>query len=476
MLKYQREESLMFIGRKEEIRKLKSLLNSDGYKAALLFGRRRVGKTELIKEALRGQDGIIIHCECKKILPSLNLALLEKEVKSLLALPDYVKFADFDDLFNAIFDASKTRKIVFVLDEFSYLPLGGENGVDASLARIIDLRKQDGINLKLIISGSYVDLMQKILDISSPLHGRFDLVEEIHEFDYYDAAKFFPNYSAEEKFIAYSVFGGLPYALSLIDPNLSVIDNIKNQFGVDTSAAILLCQDTIAIESAKVSSLNSVLALIACGKRKFTDLVSVLGKGIRLEYALDKGVKLHFIKKVAPINEENNKKLTFYEFEDNLLRFYCRYVFSSANARSVMGKDLVYQEIIKDDFEKNYLPKSFESVSKEFLIRKNKAGEINPPFFKIGTYSFNDSKARTNVQFDVVTLDKNGYVSYECKYTKERIGLSVLQEEKEQTKESPLPFVKLGFISKTGFDPIVKNEVEGCYSLDDFFAPELDDR
>lgn len=77
------------------------------------------------------------------------------------------------------------------------------------------------------------------------------------------------------------------------------------------------------------------------------------------------------------------------------------------------------------------------------------------------------------MQFDVVTLDKNGYISYECKYTKEQIGLSVLQEEKEQTKDSPLPFVKLGFISKTGFAPMIKNEVKNCYSLDEFFAPEL---
>lgn len=289
------------------------------------------------------------------------------------------------------------------------MPLGREDGVDASLARIIDLRKQDGINLKIIISGSYVDLMQEILESSSPLHGHFNLVEEIHEFDYYDAAKFFPNYSSEDKFIAYSVFGELPYALSLVNPNISIVDNIKEQFGVDTSATTLLCQDTIATESSKIASLNSVLTLITCGKRKYTDLIAALGKDIRIEYALEKGVKLHFLKKIVPINDEKNKKLTFYDFEDNLHRFYYRYVFSNAAACSVMGKDLIYDEVIKDDLEKSYLPSSFESVSKEFLIRKNKAGKINPPFFKIGTYSFNDSKARKNMQFGVVTLDKNGY-------------------------------------------------------------------
>lgn len=132
-------------------------------------------------------------------------------------------------------------------------------------------------------------------------------MEETREFDYYDAAKLFPNYSPEEKFIAYSVFGGLPYALSLIDPNLSIIDNIKEQFGVDTSASILLCQDIVAIESSKIASLNSVLTLIACGKRKYTDLISVLGKDVRIEYTLEKGLKLHFLRKIAPINDEKTK-------------------------------------------------------------------------------------------------------------------------------------------------------------------------
>lgn len=87
------------------------------------------------------------------------------------------------------------------------MPLG-LNGVDASLARVMDRRQSRETKLKIIISGSYIDLRQKLLSQSSPLHGHFDLIEEIHEFDYYDAAKFFPDYSNEDKFIAYSVFGG----------------------------------------------------------------------------------------------------------------------------------------------------------------------------------------------------------------------------------------------------------------------------
>ncbi len=464
----------MFIGRKEEIRKLKELMTDDEYKAMMLFGRRRVGKTEIIKQALMGEEGVILHCECKKVLPSINLSLLEKEAKLALGLPAYTKFSSFDELFDTIFLAAKNQKVIFVLDEFSYLPLGGENGVDASLARIIDLRKSDDLHLKLILSGSYCDLMQNIVDRSSPLHGHFDLIEEIHEFDYYDAAKFFPAYSAEEKFKAYAVFGGLPYALSLVNPNKSVTGNIKDFFGVDTSVMTLLCKEMVESEGAKVASLNSVLNLIALGKHKFSDLVSALGENSRPEYALAKGVGLHFLSKVAPINDERNKKLTYYDFEDNLLRFYFRYVFSNASSLSFMGKDVFYREMIEPDFLKYYLPKVFEKVGREFLIRKNKIGEIHPPFFKIGTYSYNDSRAKKNFQFDVVTQDNNGFISYECKYTKDPIGMAEIREEASQTSSSPMPFYGLGFISKNGFTPEAKAKAKITYSLNEFYDEKLD--
>lgn len=464
----------MFVGRKEEIRKLKELMAGDAYKAMMIFGRRRVGKTEIIKQALEGEEGIILHCECKKVLPSINLSLLEKEAKRVLGLPAYTTFSSYDDLFDAIFLAAKDQKIIFVIDEFSYLPLGGDDGVDASLARLIDLRKGDDLHLKLILSGSYCDLMQNIVDRSSPLHGHFDLIQEIHEFDYYDAAKFFPHYSPEEKFKAYAVFGGLPYALSLVNPSKSVEENIKDCFGVDTSTMMLLCQEMIESEGTKVASLNSVLNLVAVGKHKFSDLVAALGKDSRPEYALSKGVGLHFLTKVSPINDSQNKKLTYYDFDDNLLRFYFRYIFSNGSSISFMGKDLFYQEMVEPDFKKYYLPKAFERVSKDFLIRKNKAGEIKPPFFQIGTYSFNDAKNKKNLQFDVVTQDKNGFASYECKYTKDPIGMDTIHEEEKQTLQSPLPFYRLGYISRNGFTPEAKKRAPITYSLDEFYEERLD--
>ena len=86
----------MFIGRKEETSKLKEFLNDDAFKAGMIYGRRRVGKTEIIKQVLKDEkDSLILHCECKKVLDSINLSLLERETKSALHLPEYVHFSNF---------------------------------------------------------------------------------------------------------------------------------------------------------------------------------------------------------------------------------------------------------------------------------------------------------------------------------------------------------------------------------------------
>jgi len=462
----------MFVGRKEELGILSELLEGDDFKACLIYGRRRVGKSELIKEATKKIDGLLLPFEAKEVVLPLNIRALENLIKEKLSLPSYVHFSNLEEAFEAVFSQAMKQKIVLVLDEFSYLPLGGEDGADASLAKVIDKYRNTQCHLKLIVSGSYVDMLEKMIEKNRPLHGRFDQALKIKEFDYYDASLFFPDYSAEEKFKAYACFSGLPYALSLCDPKKSVEENIIRLYCRPDSILDLFVKETVNAEVSKVEGLNSVLALIGRGKRKFSDILSVLGKDARPEYALEKGVGLGILTKVTPINEPDNRKLTFYSFQDNLLHFYYRYILSSFASRDLMGPENYFREVIKEDLETQYLPLLFEEVSKEFLIRKNREGKIKPPFYQIGTYSYNDKTNRVNFPFDVVTKDKTGFTSYECKYRKEPIGEEVAKEEESQTGSSLLPFYRLGYISKTGFTESFQQKNKLGYSLEDFYACE----
>ena len=136
---------------------------------------------------------------------------------------------------------------------------------------------------------------------------------------------------------------------------------------------------------------------------------------------------------------------------------------------SILAADDFYSEIIEADLKEKYLPKKFESVSREFLIRANKAHKIFPLIYEIGTYSYDDAKRKINRQFDVVTRDKNGYISYECKYTDKLIGNAVIAEEEYQIISSGLNVYKLGFISKNGFADGMDRDKYNLFCLKDFY-------
>jgi hypothetical protein len=177
----------------------------------------------------------------------------------------------------------------------------------------------------------------------------------------------------------------------------------------------------------------------------------------------------------AVISEANNRKLTFYSWEDPLLYFYFRYVMSPSASRDFMGADTYFNEIIAGDLASFYLPTMFERVSGEYLARKNRMGLVDPPISAIGTYFHNDRLKKKNQQFDVVTLDKNGYISYECKYTDAPVGPEVFKEESEQTSGSELPFYRLGFFAKNGFSKGFPKDDCICASLADFYDDKLGD-
>ena len=114
--------------------------------------------------------------------------------------------------------------MIFVLDEYPYIR---ENikGLDSIFQSLVDKYK-DSSKLKLILLGSYVDVMKSLLEKSNPLYGRADLVIDLQQMDYYDSSLFYPAFSEEDKVRIYSVFGGIPYYNRLVDDSKSVKENI----------------------------------------------------------------------------------------------------------------------------------------------------------------------------------------------------------------------------------------------------------
>lgn len=112
--------------------------------------------------------------------------------------------------------------------------------------------------------------------------------------------------------------------------------------------------------------------------------------------------------------------------------FYYRYVFRNASARQLLDPEVFYDRHVSQDFEENYVPHMFEEVCRQYLVRQNRAGNVEPPFDAIGKYWYDDPANKTNGEFDVVTRDPQGYVFYEAKFRKTPITQNMVDEERRR--------------------------------------------
>ena len=459
----------MFIGRDNELKGLSEKLNNDRFESILIYGRRRIGKTELIKEAIKNLNCVSIYFECKLSLLNENLIDFNNEVNRVLNC-DF-RFDSFKIILKFLFDYSRKEKIVLVIDEFPYL-LQSKALIISDIRDLIDEYCMNS-KMKIILSGSLVQVMKNLNDSSSETYGRFTSIIPLTAFDYFDSSKFYDNYSNEEKILMYSVFGGVAFFNSLIDSSLTALDNIKKLILNKNSILQLEVENMVISEVSKISLANSVVNIIGEGNTKYSDIVNRLtsnrSEKVNPDYILKKLIDLEIIEKVYPINEKNNKKRTFYRFKDNLMEFYYRYIYRYKNANSYLTVDDFYDEFVKEDLLSKYLPLKFENISKEFLIRANQKHKISPLFYDIGTYFFNDSKLKINRQFDLVTEDKNGYIAYECKFKDKPLSKKTINEEEYQIISSGLNVYKLGFISKSGFEKNIDQDRYNLFSLDDFY-------
>ena len=152
------------------------------------------------------------------------------------------------------------------------------------------------------------------------------------------------------------------------------------------------------------------------------------------------------------------------------MHFYYRYVFRFIAERNTMTTQDFFDEFVEEDLRARYLPMKFEGIAAEGIARLSRLHRIEPPVHEIGTYSFDDAKAKLNRQFDVVTKDRNGYTSYECKYTDSPVGRQVVEEEERQVKDLDIEFYRLGFVAKSGFEDEVDRGRYVLISLDDLYG------
>ena len=202
----------MFIGRKSELKFLNEIFNKTSFEFGIIHGRRRVGKTTLIKEAIKGKNAIYFLAQ--QANTQTNLENFSKQYGEFMGFGNII-YGSFYDLFKSIFESNN---LIVIIDEFTYLT-EADKSFESVLQGLIDEYKEK-TNIKIIVSGSEIGMYENLFSLSKPLFNRQTFTLHLKECDYYESAQYYQRYNDEDKIRTYAVFGGLPFYLRQIDDSI----------------------------------------------------------------------------------------------------------------------------------------------------------------------------------------------------------------------------------------------------------------
>lgn len=437
----------MFIGRKKELGQLNTELSSwKSRSAVLIYGKRRVGKSTLIKEAAKSFQGVIVNHMCVSSTFEGNMELIYRSVSEALGLPN-IRFGSLLEMMDYL--GSLDKKVLLIIDEYPYLKqTRKKNEVDSYMQVVIDRLPQ---NVKLILCGSYITVMKELLEEGNPLFGRFSLIQHIRDFDYLDAAKFYPELSVRDKVAFYAVFGGSPYVLENLDASLTIRENIERLLLPETGLVRSHIENVMLREIQKTFDAR-ILEILGNGKKRYTEIRDriVTSETGLLDKQLKILLDMETIQKTEPINRRSDKKKQFYEIVDNLMRFYFTFIFGKAGTIARIGEEQFYSRNI-DPVLEQFISRRLEGIALQYFHRAVLLGKY-PEIDDFGSYWYDDPATKTNGEFDCVIRRGEQYDFYECKYYDRPMTLEECHQEKAQLdKIKGIEVSGIGFICTGGF-------------------------
>ena len=439
----------MFIARSEELSKLSGAMRQTDH-ASLVYGKRRVGKTRLIKEALKQQEQSVIYYECIKGTMQENINAFVKLLSELQILTFASSFPSFTDVF--AFLNSLPRSFIIVIDEYPYLSsLADPEIVDSVFQTVIDQRLS---NIHLVISGSQVSVMKDLLKKGNALYGRFQLILHLHELNYRDAALFYPSKTPYEKIAFYCVFGGSPFVLQELREEETLEENISRTILDESSAVFLYVSNLLLTDYSNAVNAERILSVLGNGKKKYSELEKALQANSTgsLAKQLKSLQTMELINQLYPINKPDDSKKKFYEINDNLVRFWYSYLYHNKSALQMIGAKEFFDQYISPTLLSEYVPHRFEDLCRNFFSHLAKSGQL-PGITNIGTYYYDDPLRHRNGEFDIALAFGDQVQLFEAKYYKRPLALSEIHKEAGQIREiEVLKVVHLGFIAVNGFE------------------------
>lgn len=446
-----------FIGRKREMEKLESEYSRDS-SFVVIYGRRRVGKTTLIKEFLKNKAAFYfltteeIESQSMKRLAGV----VARTTKNRLL--QNATFTDWLDLFQVIADYEPEKKKVLVIDEFPYL-VKTNSAFPSILQNAWDEVLKDN-NVMLILSGSLIGMMQKhALSYDSPLYGRRTSQMRLAPLPFTDIYSV-QNLSFTGSVEQYAVTGGVPKYLEFFEDGRELTEQIKD--AVLSKNGFLYEEPFFLLKSESMTAVNyfSIIKAIADGNHKIGKIAGMLGiESSKLTPYLSTLSDLGFVEKRTPVTEKNPEKSRkgLYFIADNFIRFWFRYVYPYKGELELDNMQIVLEEM-KKDFETKFVAFAYEDICKDIFANLCKRGAIDFVPSRIGAYWLNDYVGDTEIDVMAVDNQNKRIFAGVCKYHRNPVDAPVYYALKEKVldageirKSYPGYDIIYGIFSKSGF-------------------------
>jgi len=435
----------MFINRHNELKLLENEYKDKDFKFTVIYGRRRVGKTTLIKNYITPKPHIYF------LVTLQAMPLLLKRFQNQVA--DYLgdeffrglRVESFEQIFAYLVKQAIEQKLIIVIDEFQYLGKM-DSSIPSQFQYIVDelLREK---NIHLILCGSIISMMYaQTLSYSSPLYGRRTSSIKLEALVFEYLGEFFPNRNEIELIELYAVLYGVPKYLELFRDSNNIFESIEQNM-LDKNA--FLYEEPRFILQNEVNepmTYFSILEVIAHGEHKLGNIAGRLERNVQnITSFISKLIELDILYKDVPITEQNpsKSKKGLYFIKDNFFRFWFSYVLPYKSQLELGNSNYALKKI-KGNFS-GFVGKVYEDLSVQYILK-------NYPVLKAGRWW---SK---NQEIDVVGVLEKSLIVGECKYSNKKVGTDILEALKKKSKSIELnyPIEKYILFSKSGFTEELK--------------------
>lgn len=447
----------MFIGRERELKTLNTLWQKQCFQMVVLYGRRRIGKTTLLREFLQGKPGILFSAQ--EANDAMNLEEMSRKIYRFFELPEATgRFRSWNDVFTFLAEKAQEKQLILAFDEFPYAAEANA-ALKSILQNSIDHQLKE-TGLFLILCGSHIAFMEnEVLGYKSPLFGRRTAQIQLHAFDYLDAARMLEGFSHEDMIRFYCCLGGTPHYLAQIDRNETFSDNMKRLYfdisGYLYNEPMMLLQQ----ELREPAMYNAITGAIAGGASRLNEISLKLNEdAAKIAKYLRTLMALRIVEREFPFGEDREtSRKGIYRLADACYGFWYRFVFPNRPEIESGNGDLIADGGLFDEPLSTYMGKPwFEDICRQYLIRRNRRRQL--PFIAtlFGSWWGNDPKQRAQSDFDIIAADRAGkrILLGECKWRNSLDDVAEIRKLMDKTHLLPEYEERYWiFFSKVPFTP-----------------------